>query len=155
MARILLIFKRKALFYGFILPHKDMAIQLLHFESDDRVEECAEVQTKTGLTAIKIKADGGWKTIDSVYDPVQEAKTIAGEKASNYLLLGAGSGYVACQITDGHAKHILIITGSRNLAYKNQMLLRDDNHNALKITIISSNGSNRKIFGLVKSFLDT
>ena len=107
---------------------------------------------------MKIKTDAGWRAIDSPYDPVAEARRIAGNnngKAKRVVALGAGSGFMVRELLSAGAEDILLITGSQEIAGKNLQRLSGQKIKKTAVTIIFSPDFNDQLRKYLKNHFST
>jgi spore maturation protein CgeB len=77
---------------------------------------------------LKIKTSSGWRTIDSPYDPEEEAVKSLGNSFDSQIsivLIGAGSGYLLTEILKKGINDIVLITPYRAVAEQNYSILSD------------------------------
>jgi len=100
-----------------------MSIKSINLIEEYSLEEYREEPSRDESgTVIRIHTDSGWRTADSPFHPVEEARsTITDEqlRGNSIIILGAGSGFIAVELIKKGFKDILIITGSKILAKKN------------------------------------
>jgi len=135
-----------------------MKLQCINFRDDSHLENYREETTKDCLHAVlKIKTKDGWKSIDSPFDPVREACEMLGATGtarSDYLVLGAGSGYVARELINRRAKNCLMITGAAILAQRNKSIIQNTANGSEEFTLICSPDIENEIFNRIHDFFD-
>lgn len=136
-----------------------MPVQCVNFCDDNCQEEYQDETTRNCLHAVlKIKTKDGWKSIDSPFDPVQEATEMIGTTGaddSDYLVLGAGSGFVARELINRNLKSCLMITGASILAKRNKKIIYDTANGSKDFTIICSPAVSNEIFRMVHNFIES
>ncbi|MEI6126086.1 MAG: glycosyltransferase [Pseudomonadota bacterium] len=119
-----------------------MTVEFINLFKKEYCEQYREERARnSSYTVMSVKTRDGWKTIDSPYDPVKEARHIleqGEEPCKNILLLGAGSGFIASELSSHISADILIVTGSKILAQKNKEVLSTTAMQGKKITLIGS-----------------
>jgi spore maturation protein CgeB len=86
-------------------------------------EECEKISScKVEEAIFRIKTSRGWKTLDSIHNPMTQPRQILGDKISfedSVVLLGLGSGFLVETLLERKFQKALLITGSEILAQCN------------------------------------
>jgi len=106
-----------------------MKIELLNLQKSYKENEYIfDDNNRSSNTILKIKTLSGWRTIDSPYDPYQEAlsslENSFNDKAG-IVLIGAGSGYFLTEILNKEISDIVIITPYKVVAEHNYNILSE------------------------------
>jgi len=129
-----------------------MKIELLNLKKSHKEHECLfEDNHKSTDKKLKIRTTDGWRTIDSPYDPENEANQVLNANLDSpgaVILVGAGSGYLIKEVLKRGIKDITLITPYRVIAEKNAEILSDYKHidgNSVLIVADSFDGRLKKI----------
>jgi hypothetical protein len=106
-----------------------MNIELLNLKKSYKENEYMfDDNNKSSNMILKIKTSYGWRTIDSPYDPEEEAVKSLGnsfDSQTSIILIGAGSGYFLTETLKKGINDIVLITPSRAVAEQNYSMLSD------------------------------
>ncbi len=106
-----------------------MKIELLNLKNSYKENEYIFDDNNKSLNIIlKIKTSSGWRTIDSPYDPEEEAAKTLGNSFDSQtciVLIGAGSGYLLSEVLKKGINDIVLITPYRAVAEQNYSILSD------------------------------
>jgi len=106
-----------------------MKIELLNLKNSYIENEYIfDDNNRSSNMILKIKTSYGWRTIDSPYDPEEEAAKSLGNSLDSQIcivLIGAGSGYLLSEILKKKINDIVLITPYRAVAEQNYSMLSD------------------------------
>ena len=106
-----------------------MKIELLNLKNSYKENEYIfDDNNRSSNMILKIKTSSGWRTIDSPYDPEEEAAKSLGNSFDSQIsivLIGAGSGYLLTEILKKGINDIVLITPYRAVAEQNYSILSD------------------------------
>lgn len=121
-------------------------------------EEYTEKTAKNNSKkVIKVKTRSGWRSIDSPYNPVGEARSAIGqmrEPESRAIVLGSGSGYIASELLKQSLSDIILITGSRVLAERNIKTFSRYNTSKINVTVLVASRVDDLLISHIKPFLE-
>lgn len=104
-----------------------MKIELLNLTKSYKVNKYIfDDNNRSSNLILKIKTSSGWRTIDSPYNPQEEAVKSLGnsfEEQTGVVLIGAGSGYFLSEIIKKRINNIVLITPYRAVAELNYSIL--------------------------------
>ncbi len=106
-----------------------MKIELLNLKNSYKENEYIfDDNNRSSNMILKINTSSGWRTIDSPYDPEEEAVKSLGnsfDSQTSIVLIGAGSGYFLSEIIKKGINDIVLITPYRVVAEQNYRILSD------------------------------
>ena len=135
-----------------------MAINLINLCRKKIKEEYREEIHAGSLRKVfSIKTDFGWRSMDSLYDPVGEASAAVGElnvAETKAIVLGAGSGFIGIELLQSGITDILMITASNVLAINNIKVLSIHCEGQNKIDIIIATSVGENLISCVRKFAE-
>lgn len=117
-----------------------MTIDYIDLRKKNYIQEHRQKRAKnTANTVCSIKTEFGWRTMDSPYDPLGEARQIIAKNLSpesRLLLVGVGSGFIAEEFIRQGISDAVLITGSPVLGRKNFDMFAEYKLRQLNIKVI-------------------
>lgn len=134
-----------------------MKVELINFKNSYKENEYLfDDDNRSSQMVLKVRTRDGWRTMDSPYDPVKEARESLGSGAvfcKRVLMIGGGSGYFIQELLKKGVQDIMLITPYRVIADQNAGFARKYARPGVKVFVIVADVFDRKIKDLARAFL--